>query len=274
MLKKITLNNFKSFKNETVIDLKATGYKTLGSTNVHEATLKGSLFVGSNASGKTNIIQSLRLLLDLLFAEKKVDIYTYKCLFSEAPAMSLEYEFEISKSAIKYWIEYDVLQNRFSEKLFVDSDLLINRIGAEAESKVTENKNFSDIDSNSLLLREIYFNTKFRSHALLREWFDFLLNSVYLNGHEMNLFSPGKYNLDLVEYLEKNGAAKVNEFFKKYNFHQVVEFAKESKGNFLNVRADEDMIFFKREGVGEPIPFQLESLGNQKILALLPIFFT
>ena len=33
------------------------------------------------------------------------------------------------------------------------------------------------------------------------------------------------------------------------------------------------MIFFKRKGIDEPIPFSLESLGNRVLLQLLPSFF-
>ena len=52
MLTKIKLKNFMSFRNETVIDVKATNYKFLSETNVYNGVLKGLLFVGANASEK------------------------------------------------------------------------------------------------------------------------------------------------------------------------------------------------------------------------------
>lgn len=37
--------------------------------------------------------------------------------------------------------------------------------------------------------------------------------------------------------------------------------------------SDENMIFFKRKEIKEPIPFPMESLGNRVLLSLLPAFF-
>jgi AAA15 family ATPase/GTPase len=71
MLRKVIINNLWSFKEETVVDVTSTGYKVLSDSNVFANNLKGILFVGANASGKTNAIRALRLLLELLFAEKK-----------------------------------------------------------------------------------------------------------------------------------------------------------------------------------------------------------
>ena len=67
MLSKIKIENFKSFKESTTIDFTATKYTTLKDTNVENNLVKGCLFVGANASGKTNVINAISILLDLLF---------------------------------------------------------------------------------------------------------------------------------------------------------------------------------------------------------------
>ena len=82
MIKKITIKNFKCFKNETVLDLKKTNYKLL-EQNTCGKLLKGLLFVGENASGKTSAILPLKLLLDLLFKDQEVEFVLYQCLFSK-----------------------------------------------------------------------------------------------------------------------------------------------------------------------------------------------
>lgn len=41
----------------------------------------------------------------------------------------------------------------------------------------------------------------------------------------------------------------------------------------ISVEAPEKMIFFKRKGIDEPIPYVLESLGNRTLIQLLPLFF-
>lgn len=274
MLKKISMNNFLSFKTETTVDLNATGYKVLTSTNVNNNTLKGAFFFGGNASGKTNAIRAIKVLLDLLFAERNVNMAFYRCLFSNEKALSLTYEFEFSDTRIKYFIEYAMDTKSFVETLSITDEVVLNRIGQSAKSKITENDFYNDIDSNSLLLREIYFNTKFRNQSLLKEWFDFLMNSVYIDGYKETIISPGKLDLDINKYLDHQGVDEINRFFEQFNFNQRIEYSNLSSGNVTTIESpDEKNIFFKREGVGEPIPFPLESLGNQKLLRLLPSFF-
>ena len=67
MLTKITLDNFKSFKKKTTIDLIKTNYTILPQNVADNGVLKGCIFVGANASGKSTIILGVKLLLDFLF---------------------------------------------------------------------------------------------------------------------------------------------------------------------------------------------------------------
>lgn len=276
MLTKLHLKNFTSFKNETTIDLKSSGYKILSGTNVSDNILKGALFVGGNASGKTNIISGILLLLDLLFSEKVSVLHTWQCLFSKDTSYELAYEFEIDHHTICYSFEYDGHKKCFLiEKLSVDGNELLNRIGSNGHSEITDVKLFSDIDSDALLLREIYFNTKFRSQPVLKKWFDFLLHSIYVNGYEREFFSPGKHPVQIVDFLESPGGVEaINDFFEKFQFNQRIEYANTSTGTITRIdNKQQKNIFFKREGVGEPIPYGMESLGNQNLLNLLPSFF-
>ena len=67
MLTGITLKDYTTFISETTFDFTATNYKILEDTNVGaNRVLKGALFVGENASGKTQVLKSITLLLDLL----------------------------------------------------------------------------------------------------------------------------------------------------------------------------------------------------------------
>ena len=59
MLQSYCIQGFKSIKNATEVDLKKTQYQTLEKTNVCNGILKGCMFVGANASGKTNLIDPL-----------------------------------------------------------------------------------------------------------------------------------------------------------------------------------------------------------------------
>ena len=64
MLKQVKFKNFKSFTKETVISFEMTKSEILSETNVNNNILKGCCFYGSNASGKTNALNAISLLLD------------------------------------------------------------------------------------------------------------------------------------------------------------------------------------------------------------------
>jgi len=66
------MKNFKSFKNETVIDFTRINYKFLENNVSNNGVLKGVAFYGANASGKSNVLWAIRFLLDELFGKKKI----------------------------------------------------------------------------------------------------------------------------------------------------------------------------------------------------------
>ena len=233
MLLKVKLNNFKSFKNLTELDFNATNYKILNDTNVYNnEILKGAIFVGGNATGKTNIILALRVLLDMLFSDKIINLGKYKCVFSEEVLLELGYEFNIEENNIKYNIFYDVKGKVLVEKLYLNDDLVLDRIGNNAQSKITESKYHTDLDNDVLLLRTIYFNTKFSNYNILKKWFEFLSNSVYLDASQ-RIISNSDKKIVLNKYLENEGTNEINEFFKEYKFNQQIEYSNQSIGNFV-----------------------------------------
>lgn len=276
MLLKVRLKNFKSFKNLTTIDFNATNYKILRDTNVYnDEILKGSIFVGGNATGKTNIITALRLLLEMLFSDQIVDIESNRCVFSNEYMIELGYDFYIENNYIKYDISYDVKERILIEKLYLNDEIILDRIGSNAKSEITQTKVYTDLDNEILMLRTIYFNTKFNDYEILKKWFEFLSNSVYLDASLRRIASNDK-KLNLDKYLENNGTDEINNFFKEYEFNQKIEYANESRGNFITLKIGDDSlkeVFFKRSGIEEPIPFEWESLGNRNLVSMLPSFF-
>lgn len=274
MLTRLMIKNFKSFDHETTVDFTTTNYKFLLEDNTHEGVLKGAIFIGANASGKTNVIKAIRKILELLFANKLVNLSQDRCIFSKEENMVLNYEFRIEDREIIYHIEYNLHERILIEKLYVDREALINRIGDKAESKITENTLFTDLDNNSLIVREIYFNTKFRGQDILKKWIEFLHNSVFVDAYLGSASSSHNFSLKLTDYLEEKGEHQINEFFDEFQFEQNIEYAQESVGKSITIKDDKEKnIFFKRKGVGEPIPFDWESLGNRNLLHLLPMFF-
>jgi hypothetical protein len=131
----------------------------------------------------------------------------------------------------------------------------------------------TDVPNNTLFLRDIYFNTKFRGNEKLQKWFEFLGNSVYMDMYSKNVIQYRDVDLSLKSYMEKDGANRTNAFFEEFNFEQSIEYDVTAKGNYVSIESPEKVIFFKRKGIDEPIPFMFESLGNRTLLQLLPAFF-
>lgn len=280
MLTKITLDNFKSFKNKTTIDLTKTNYTILPQNVAEGGVLKGCIFVGANASGKSTVILGVKLLLDFLFSERNLNSGIFLCMFGDSPRYSLSYEFLIEKKTVKYSFEVDAGKNMISEKLWLDDALMLERMGLSAKSYIAEaggvNYDETDVGKDTLFLRTLYFNTKFASNPVLSAWMDYLKNSIYINMFAKTIISYGKAEVSVARYLDKSGCESINRFFDEYNFEQNIEYEHSSKGGKVRFVVGEDDsekdIFFKRKGIEVPIPFAEESLGNQNLLRILPAF--
>lgn len=282
MLTKITLDNFKSFKNTETIDFMKTNYTILPQNVADNGVLKGCIFVGANASGKSTIILGIKLLLDFLFSERNLNSGIFICMFGERPRYSLSYEFLIDKETIHYSFEVDPRKSMISEKLYVANKLMMERMGLSARSYIAEESGASydetDVGKDILFLRTLYFNTKFASNPVLKNWMEYLKKSIYVNMFDKKIISYGKAEVSVARYLDKSGCQSINDFFNEYNFEQSIEYDHSSEGGHVKlIVGNEDSekdIFFKRKGIEVPIPFGEESLGNQNLLRILPAFLS
>lgn len=282
MLTKITLDNFKSFKNKVTVDLAKTNYTILPQNVADNGVLKGCIFVGANASGKSTIILGIKLLLDFLFSERSLNSGIFLCMFGKSSRYTLAYEFLIEKKTIKYSFEVDVRKDMISEKLYIDDVLKLERMGLSAKSYIAEssgvNYDETDVSKDTLFLRTLYFNTKFATNPVLSAWMDYLKESIYINMFEKTIISYGKAEVSVARYLDKSGCESINKFFDEYNFEQNIEYEHSSRGGKVRLVVgnddDEKGVFFKRKGIEVPIPFAEESLGNQNLLRILPSFLS
>lgn len=278
MLEKVIIKNFRSFREETTIDFSKTNNTILPRNVAENDILKGTIFVGANASGKSNIIEAIKVLLDLLFLERNINQSMFRCLFSQETKYSLDYYFKIDDDKVRYKFEVDDEDDTLYELLEVNHGKMMERSRRNAISYIIDSKGIvydeNDIDDETLFLRTLYFNTKFAGNEILKDWMFFLNHSVYINLFRREMNSYGKESLKLDDYLKEVGTDKVNHFFKKYNFEQFIEYGSEShsKNFFIKNMNNKKMIFFRRKGLDIPIPFDEESMGNQNLLYILPAF--
>ncbi len=273
MLKYYEVENFRSFKQKTRFSLEKTNYKMLEETNTNRNLLKGLMFVGANASGKSNTLLPVKLLLDMLFGTIDIPLEMYHCIFSKNPSMYMRFVFEIDSSEIDYSINYNTDSSAIYELLKIDDVTVLERDNSYAHSVMTEKKEYSDIQNDTLFLREIYFNTRFRGNQILQDWFAFLSSSIYLDLFTRIGNAYQAIKIELKKYLEEKGTDEINKFFEDYHFDQRIEYGKANKDNIDTLFGEDKHIYMKRNGIDEPIIYELESTGTRNLLQLLPAFF-
>lgn len=283
MLKTVRIKNYRSIRDEVVIDFSATKYSMLRETNVHNSIVKGALFAGGNATGKTNFIYSISVLLDLLFTNMQIDMPQF-CLFSEDKEMVLEYTFVFDNDTIIYSLTFDRNGAVTIERLYLNDKLLLDRVGLGATTELTEAKNYDSttIDEKTLFLKNIYFNTKFTAFPVLQKWFEYMSNSVYFNVERKqvlpfssNVVAFNRNNkVNIREYLEKYGVEEINNFFSEFGFNQQIDYSSSQKiSPFTQAEVSgAKEIFFSRKNLNISMPITMESLGNKTLLDMLPGF--
>lgn len=270
------MKNFKSFKNETTVDFMATKYTMLKDSNSKNGVLKGCMFVGGNATGKTNAIYAISLLLDLLFTNAIIDMQINFCLFSQDKEMEIEYTFMFDKDIVDYMLIFDKQGVVKKEQVLLNDECVLDRIGLNARTSLTENPNYdsNDIEARTLFLKTIYFNTKFTNFPILKKWFDYMSGSVYFNAERQQALvgQALSFNVNnkvhLFDYLETYGVGRINKFFEYFDFKQEIFYGNRSNNPLYQFGMKE--LYMKRKDIDYWMPIALESLGNKTLLSMLP----
>ena len=266
MLKKIKLDNYTTFIQPTEIDFSASNYKFLESENVgSNKILKGCLFVGENASGKTKILKSITLLLDLLFGNNEVDLVSNKSFYTNKSTYKLEYTFIEEGKEIIYLIELGI-NEIVSEKLILDKQIILERLGNTAKFNLNDEKTFSNISNKLSFLRRIYFDTNFYGNEVLNKWFNYMKKSVYINCYYRTVINYSGTSLLVHEYLNNNKVDDINKFLEKIDYKQKIEYGTETSND------NTKFISFNKKGTDIYISEMFESIGNITFMELLPSF--
>ena len=275
MLKNIKIDNFTTFVKPTTIDFSATNYKFLEENVSASKILKSTLFVGENASGKTQVLKAISLLLDLLFENNDINFLVYKSFYNNKPSFKLSYDFDIESNDIFYEIELGI-DKIINEKLIVNNEIIISRMGKNADFIYqNETRHFDDLNEKLLFIRRIYFDTKFYNNVILIKWFDFLKNSISVNCYNRIIRSYNNSKLLNHEYLDENGTKTINDFFEKINYNQKIKFdtSTDNKEVAFNMKSNDNSKFvsFMKDDTNVYIPEQFESTGNLTLIQLLPL---
>lgn len=272
MLKTVRFKNYKSFTQETIISLEKTKLSILDGTNTKGNLLKGCAFFGSNASGKTTALNSISLLLDLLFLNVPVDLVSQITIFNKEKTAFFEYTFVFDEDEIVYYFEVDRSGRFIKETLDLNGKRCLTRLLNSAESFITENRTYGkdDIDEHTLFIRSIYFNTKFMAFPVLKKWFEFLSKSIFTNLAQSRTVAFGLRieELFLPTYLEAHGDEEINAFLTAFNFPYTIKYEKESTAKLLNSSFESRLSFVRKDL--PPVQYSMESYGNHILMTLLP----
>lgn len=269
MITKMILTNFLSFSDRTEFDFTATKYLFLSESNVNEGILKGAMFIGPNAAGKTNALRGIGFLIRLLKGSGD-NFAKYHCTFCRSSILKIEYEFFINEKTINYEITHDAKSNQLSEDLRIEGKTVLTRNGSHGELS-TDNyfAENNELDSNTLFLRTASFDTgRFPHDPTLRCLMDFLLNSYYISGYN----HITRLGIGVMKFAEENGVQKLNDVLEAFNYGFTLEYDNQSEGEGikLNMASGEKCLFFKRKEFPFPTSFYIESQGNQVFTDLLP----
>lgn len=272
MLTKMYLTNFLSFSERTEFDFTASKYSILSETNVYNGEfLKGTLFIGPNASGKSNALKGIAFIIDMIKGED-ASFERYRCHFARTPFTTVEYEFVFCNKKVVYRIEYNVKTKNILENLTIDSILVLKRDGTNGELRIGDSVSQDDqLDGDTLFLRTASFNTgRFPQEPVLRELMDYLFNSYCIDGYN----SGASWGKTITKYAEEQGIEKLNKFLQDFNYDFFIEYGSESSGEGLTVSvgANKKIVFLKRKSFPIPNAFFNESQGNQVFIDMLPNF--
>ena len=103
MLKKFSVNNFKNFKDDLVLDLSKVNNYEFSNMAIRNKIVKTALIYGENASGKSNLGYGLfDIILHLTDKEKNLNFYRlYGHLENDRPT-EFYYEFQFEEGTLKY----------------------------------------------------------------------------------------------------------------------------------------------------------------------------
>ena len=287
MLIRFSFKNFKSFKNENVLDMEATSlkeheYNVVKTDQVN--LLKVAAIYGANASGKTNVLQAFdymkkRILVsDDSKKNSPIDednVYSY--MINNEP-ISLEVEI-LAKNNKIYKYGFDVLKDSIvSEWLYIKKINKFYSIFEREKNNVTMKSNnkisgLANIDERTLFLN-IYSKID-KDNEDFNNVYDWFVNANYLDlGNprfedfintriSLKILSDEKYKKELLRFIK--------------TFDSGIEGIKTTPDSIEEVQNNNRVVKVELIHRGEnnelkALPLELESNGTRKMFHLFDFF--
>lgn len=289
MIRKVKFSNFYSFKNEQEISFLTNKKRSYSYFRSHvkesEQITKIAGFVGSNASGKTNIMRLFSFFSHFVRAERRGDNLevAFKTFFNNKERSDFSIEFEIDERL--YFYEFSVKENlilkeklsekRLDKKSRKEVIFLRSKSGIESLHKGY----FKDfpVDYLKNIREDVSLTSFLKAHydiEIINKINDYF-SHLYFNINEHGQQKP-MYGIRSIEaYLkDKDLKLQMEDFVKRFDLGLEGFQISETKEGNNPVTPFEVFGVHKVGGTSKTIPSTYESRGTQALLFMLAYIFS
>jgi len=221
MIKRFRVKNFKSFKDEIILDFTKTRDYGFNNHLIKNGLVNKLLLYGKNSSGKTNLGLAI-MDIALHLSNNKVDNFLYRYVLNGdaiEDSVDFSYEFSFENKEVIYKYKKDPNGTLLYEELYEDGNLLFeyNYRNNKFTNNIPEAKDFnlSLRNQNISVLKAIYTNTLYWGEdSSVYKLLNFVDRMLFFKSVEGNQFIGAMSNSeDLNDFIINNKRVKDFEKF-------------------------------------------------------------
>ncbi|MGL4392458.1 MAG: AAA family ATPase [Fusobacteriaceae bacterium] len=265
MLKKMTIENFGVVNEKITFSMESKKTEQFPENIIEGTDLLKTIYIyGANNSGKTKMIESIKLLTDILKYGKEVfylEPFSYMCNlknYGNDKTSKINYEFEIEKKIYMYSLEIN-----FTKKIIIREELFVDSKNIFVRNSLTINKDKWKIEEDVFFL--LFHATHSGELEDVSIFYEYLKKIIFLDQQRKSSVEINESNLNEMEkivFLEKN-IKRINKSLVSFGFNfelEVMDFGKELQ--------NKKSIYVRKNDFGYPIKL-LESFGTNVFIDLL-----
>jgi AAA15 family ATPase/GTPase len=305
MLIQFNFKNFKSFRDETILDLSATKiteHEDRAISIGNEKLLTAAAIFGANASGKSNVVEAFRymtlyvqesfafggesddkkshmkmpgvkpFLFDGESINKETLFETYFVIPQDDKEKTYNYGFTLNKNGVvEEWLNYKSKTAREYKRIFFRNEKEIDMVGLPKKSQ----ENIKIALEKETLIVSLGAKLKIAKLKVIRDWFQ---NNEAINFGNVfeNFFVSNVIPNDFAEKREVQ--KKVIEYFATFD-PSIIDFKVEKLQHSDDEKAENndlgkvkiDAVHRTIDGKTATIPLEEESSGTLKMFAIYPV---
>lgn len=242
MLKKFSVKNYKSFKDELVIDFSDFKDYQYNTHAIENNLISTAVIYGKNSSGKTNLGFALfDITLHLVDKEQVADQHTnYLNANSDESVAAFSYSFLFDKDEVTYRYRKQNSKKLTYEELYVNDKKVFSYNFLEHKSDFSnlsyiqaDTLNFGFKDMNLSVVRYIANNSNLDKNSFINKLMNFVSHMLWFRSIGVNNYIGYYKGVEqLMDQIIKNGSvSKFEKFLKNCGIDHDLTVAKDVFGN-------------------------------------------